>query len=191
MQKIYNKLEELEATAQNYWNITPDCGNFLNILVKSCNYKNIVEVGTSNGYSGIWLSLAAKETGGNIITVEFHQKRIDEAVANFEHCELDDVIKVRQGEAINVLNELKPTDFNSEEDRFIDFAFVDANKREYIEYYKILDKILKKGGMLVFDNIFSHSEKVADFTESITSNSSYQISFFEYGGGQLLAYRLD
>ncbi|MFA6988506.1 MAG: class I SAM-dependent methyltransferase [Candidatus Gastranaerophilaceae bacterium] len=186
---IYNKLKELESTASEYWNITSDCGNFLNLLIKSSGCKNILELGTSNGYSGIWLGMAAKETKGSIITVEYHQCRIDSASSNFQYCGLDDVINIKQGKALDIIERLKPSDYNSTEDRFIDFAFVDANKSEYISYYKALDKIIKKGGILAFDNVKSHETKVADFLNDIAENPSYQLSSLDFGGGLLLALK--
>jgi predicted O-methyltransferase YrrM len=185
--KVYNKLKELETQFPEYWNITPECGNFLNLLIKSCNYKNIVELGTSNGYSGIWLGLGAKKTNGRVITVEFHQCRVDLASENFKYCELDNIIDIKQGKALEVIEQLKPSDYNSMEDKFIDFAFVDANKSEYLRYYQTLDKILKTGGMLAFDNVKSHGEKMADFLSEISQNPSYQLSFVDFGGGLLLA----
>jgi len=186
---VYNKLHELENTASEYWNITPECGNFLNLLIKSCGYKNILELGTSNGYSGIWLGLAAKETKGSIITVEYHQCRIDQASPNFKYCALDDVINIRQGKALDIIETLKPSDYSATEDRFIDFAFVDANKSEYLSYYTALDKIIKNGGMLAFDNVKSHAEKIADFLNDIEKNPSYQLSHLDFGGGLLLALK--
>jgi predicted O-methyltransferase YrrM len=189
--KIYNKLNELEATASEFWNVTPDCANFLNLLIKSGNYKNVLEVGTSNGYSGIWLGMAAKEIGGSIITIEYHQCRVDLATENFKHCGLEDIIEIRQGRALEIISNLKPIDYNSTQDRFLDFAFVDANKPEYISYFESLDKIIRKGGMLTFDNVKSHENKVSDFLKAISENPSYQLVNFDFGGGLLLALRLD
>lgn len=189
--KIYNKLQELEKTQEQFWNITHECGNFLNLLIKSCDYKNIVEVGTSNGYSGIWLAMAAKEISGYVISMEFHQCRIDLAEPNFKYCELDKYIEVRQGYAKDVINSLKPSDYKSSQEKFIDFAFVDANKGEYIQYFQKLDKLLRKGGMLAFDNVTSHENKITDFLDTISKKPSYQLSFLTYGGGLLLALKLD
>lgn len=188
---IADKLQELEQTQKQFWNITPDCANFLNILIKSSNYKNILEVGTSNGYSGIWLGLAAKEIAGKVITIEFHKCRYDVAVENFKICQLDDVVEARQGMAIDTIIDLKKEDYNSTEERFLDFAFVDANKAQYITYFELIDKILKKGGMIAFDNMLSHKEKVQDTLEALQNNPNYQIQMMNFEAGLLLALKIN
>ncbi|MDD3593428.1 MAG: class I SAM-dependent methyltransferase [Candidatus Gastranaerophilales bacterium] len=190
MEKICNKLKELEITKKDFWNIDHDCANFLNMTIKSNGYKNILEAGTSNGYSGIWLALAAKETGGKVITIEFHQKRVVKAEANFKECALDDVITVRQGMACEVIESLSKEDYNSSEEAFLDFVFVDANKAQYIDYYRLIDPKLRKYGMIAFDNMISHKEKVAPLLEAIQNNPKYQIQMLNFDTGLLIALKL-
>lgn len=175
-------LNELEKTSKDFWNIAPSSANFLNMMIKITNAKNVVEVGCSNGYSGIWLAKALKVTGGHLTTIEFYEKRIALALENFKICGVDDVITVKQGSALDILAEI---DFE------IDFAFVDANKREYIKYYEIIDKKLKKGGIIACDNITSHSEKVEDFVQAIKANLNYQVEILDLPAGMLLAYKLN
>lgn len=188
---IKNKLNELEKTQKEFWNIDHDCANFLNLIIKSHNYRNIVEVGTSNGYSGIWLALAAKKTGGKVITIEFHKCRYDVAVENFKLCELDGIIEARQGMAIDELIDLKKEDYNSQDERFLDFAFVDANKAQYIKYFELIDTKIRKGGMIAFDNMLSHKEKVQDTLEKIQADPNYQIQMLNFEAGLLIALRLN
>jgi len=188
---IEKKLSELEVTQKQFWNIDRDTANLLSILIKSANYKNIVEVGTSNGYSGIWLALAAKAVGGKVITIEFHKCRYDVAVDNFNLCGLSDVIEARQGMAIDELIDLKKEDYNSEDDMFLDFAFVDANKAQYIKYYEIIDEKLKKGGLIAFDNMISHKEKVLDTIETVENNPNYQTQMVNTQAGLFLAYKIN
>ena len=187
---LEEKLHELEKTQKEFWNIDRGSANLLSILIKSANYKNIVEVGASNGYSGLWLANAAKETGGKVITVEFHKCRFDVAKANFEECCLSDYIEIKQEMAIDMLNDLKKEDFNSKEELFIDFAFVDANKAQYIKYYEIIDKKLRKGGIICFDNMISHKEKVQDLFEVITNNPDYQTTMVPTDAGMLIALKV-
>lgn len=175
-------LSGLEKTSKDFWNIAPSSANFLNMMIKITGAKNVVEVGCSNGYSGIWLAKALKFTGGHLTTIEYYQKRIDLALENFKKCAVDDVITIKQGSALDILEEI---DFK------IDFAFVDANKREYIKYYEIIDKKLKKGGIIACDNITSHAEKVEDFVQAIKSNPDYQVEILDLPAGMLLAYKLN
>lgn len=178
-------LEELETTQKDFWNISRTSANFLNMLIKISGAKNVVEVGTSNGYSGIWIAKALKETSGNLTTIEYYEKRIVLAQENFKKCEVDDIITIKQGSATDVLEEIC-ADKNFE----IDFAFIDANKSEYIKYFDIINPNLKKGGIITADNITSHPEKVASFVDKIKSDPNYQVEILDLPGGMLIGYKL-
>lgn len=179
-------LEELEKTQKDFWNISRSSANFLNMLIKIAKAKNVVEVGTSNGYSGIWIAKALKQTGGKLTSIEYYDKRIALAKENFKTCAVDEIVTIKQGSAVEVLEELCLNEnFN------IDFAFIDANKREYIKYFEIIDKKLKKGGIIAADNITSHAEKVELFVQKISSDSNYQVEILDLPGGMLIAYKLN
>lgn len=174
-------LEELEKTQKDFWNISRESANFLNMLIKISGARNVVEVGTSNGYSGIWLAKALKETAGHLITIEYYEKRIILAQENFKKCEVDDIITIKQGSACEVLETLN---FG------FDFAFIDANKSEYVKYFDIINPKLRIGGIIAADNITSHPEKVAPFVEKIKSDPDYQVEILDLPGGLLLGYKL-
>ena len=89
---IQKVLLELEKTRKEFWNIDRNTANFLNMLIKIHNSKNVLEIGTSNGYSGIWLADALRHTGGKLTTIEFWDKRRSVAMDNFKKCGLDDII---------------------------------------------------------------------------------------------------
>lgn len=178
-------LTELEKTQNDFWNVSRASANFLNMLIKISGAKNVVEVGTSNGYSGIWLAKALKETGGSLTTIEYYEKRIALAQENFKKCEVDDVVTIKQGSATEVLEELC-----AQRDFIIDFAFIDANKGEYIKYFEIINPNLKKGGIIAADNITSHPDKVAPFVEKIKSDPNYQVEILDLPAGMLLAYKI-
>jgi len=182
--KEQDLIEHLEKTQEDFWNISRASANFLNMLIKISGAKNVIEVGTSNGYSGIWLAKALKETSGKLTTIEFHEKRIVIAQENFKQCSVDDIITIKQGSATVVLEELC-----AQEDFEIDFAFIDANKGEYVKYFDIINPKLKKGGIIAADNITSHPEKVATFVEKIKANSNYQVEILDLPAGMLLGYK--
>lgn len=173
-------MRELEKTAPDFWNITPDIGNLLNILIRVSNSKKCLELGTSNGYSGIWFTEALKAIGGHLTTIEFYENRIELAKENIGYCGLTDYITFLQGRALDVIINL---------DDMYDFVFVDANKAQYIDYFRVLHPKLNSGGLFVADNVFSHSEKVKDFIDEIT-NSNYRIEYLNFGGGVLIGYKL-
>ena len=172
MKKVFDDtteeiLNSLEKTQHDFWNISRITAKFLYKLILEQNAKSVIEVGTSNGYSGIWLGKAVKKTGGILRTIEFYDKRQSIAKKNFEICQVDDVIIPLQGDAITILENLP-------EDLKIDFAFIDANKREYIKYFHIIDKHMKKGGIITADNVLSHKEKTQTFIDDINSDKRYE-----------------
>lgn len=160
-------LLELEKTQKQFWNISRVTAEFLYTLIRDKKAKNVLEIGTSNGYSGIWLGKAVKANGGHLTTIEFYDKRLDVAKANFKTCGVDDVITTLQGSALMHLEYL-PDDFE------IDFAFVDANKSEYIKYFEFIDKHLKSGGIIACDNVLSHEEKCKPFIDAINAHPNYE-----------------
>ncbi len=173
-------LQKLEQTQEDFWNISRSSANFLNMLIKISCAKNVVEVGTSNGYSGIWLAKALQNTGGHLTTIEYYEKRIILAQENFQKCGVDDIITIKQGSACEVLETI---DFE------IDFAFIDANKGEYIKYFDIINPKLKKGGLIAADNITSHPQKVASFVEKIKNDPNYQVEILDLPAGMLIGLK--
>lgn len=176
-------LSELEQTQKQFWNIARETANFLSILIKATNRQKILEIGTSNGYSGIWLSKALKYTGGNLTTIEFYDKRLDVAKANFEKCGVSDIITPIQGSAVKILEYM-------DENQEFDMAFIDANKSEYIKYFHLVDKMMKKGGIIAADNVLSHEEKVKPFVDEIMQDERYQVEILTLPAGLLLAYKV-
>ncbi|MFI3300841.1 MAG: class I SAM-dependent methyltransferase [Candidatus Gastranaerophilales bacterium] len=157
----------LEKTQKEFWNISRVTAEFLSILIVEEKAKNVLEIGTSNGYSGIWLAKALEQTGGHLTSVEYYEKRIALARENFKTCGVDKLVTTLQGSACSVLE-------NLDEDFVIDIAFVDANKKEYIDYYKLIDKHLRVGGVLTCDNVLSHEKKCRPFIEAINANDRYE-----------------
>ena len=160
-------LKELEKTQKNFWNISRTTAEFLYNFIVDGGIKNIIEVGTSNGYSGIWLGKALKKTGGNLTTIEFYETRIALAKENFKKCGVNDIIEIKQGDASTILEYL-PKDFK------IDFAFVDACKKQYIDFFHMIDPHLITGGNIACDNVISHAQKVQPFLDDIEHNPDYE-----------------
>lgn len=178
-------LDRLEAGRKEFWNVAKDGANFMNMLIKACKYKRGLELGTSNGYSAIWLADAFKQTGGHLITIEFWEKRLVLARENFKLCNLSDVITPVCSSALPALEKLKC------EGKTFDFVFMDANKLEYIKYFELIDTMLEKDGIIAADNITSHPEKVKPFVDAITSNKKYQTQLLDFEGGILTALKLE
>ena len=75
-------MSELELTQHDFWNVSRQTGIVLNTFVKMVNAKNVLEIGTSNGYPGLWIAKALKQTGGHLTTIEFYEKRQSIAIEN-------------------------------------------------------------------------------------------------------------
>ncbi len=177
-----NTLSELEKTQKEFWNVPRVTGVLLNTFVKMINAQNVLEIGTSNGYSGLWLAKALKETGGRLTTIEYYDKRQSVALENFRKCGVIDVVRPLQGSACDVIEALDETEV-------FDFVFIDANKREYVKYFELVKPHLTQKAMIVADNITSHAEKVQTFIDAIDADDEFQYAIVEVPGGILTAYR--
>ena len=180
---IIDKLEELEKTQKEFWNVSRETGNFLSILIKTAHIQNALELGTSNGYSGIWLGEALKHTGGHLTTVEFYEKRQSVAQNNFEICGISDVITTVCGSAKHYLEYL-------DENVTFDFVFIDASKPEYLDYFKLVKPHLRKGAIITADNVISHQQKVQPFIDCIMADSDFQTEILNLPAGLLISVML-
>ena len=156
--------------------ISKNIGMFYNILLKSINAKNILEIGMSVGYSGLWFAdavMSNKQLNGQIITIDREKFKIDNARRNFEEAGVDSLIKIREGEARKILHEIK-AEFK---ENYFDFIFIDADKESYIEYFDLCLPLVRKGGIIGADNILfpeRFNEMMADYLSHVRSKSNVQ-----------------
>ena len=181
-----NILHELEKTRTDFWNLDRQSANFLNTLIKINNSKNVLEIGTSNGYSGIWILKALKETKGKLTTIEFWEKRQSVARANFKTCCPDVEVEPKIGSAIVILEDLLEEIKQGKREKF-DFVFIDANKKEYISYFKLINQMLAPNAVILADNILSHYEKVEDYVNLLFEDESFQSQILDLGTGMMLS----
>ena len=184
MEKVLAEtLAELEITQREFWNIAKQTGNFLNMLIKMNNTKSVLEIGTSNGYSGLWLLDALRVTGGHLHTIEFYEKRQNVARENFDKCGFNGRYTHYIGSAIDVISDLS-------DDVKFDFVFIDANKREYVEYFKLVKPHLMPHSIIAADNVNSHREKVQPFLDAICTDKNFQTEILDLPGGLSVSYML-
>lgn len=182
-------LLSLEKTQKEFWNIDRNTANFLNMLIKIHNSKNALEIGTSNGYSGIWLADALKHTGGKLTTIEFWDKRQSVAKENFRLCNVEDIIETKLGSALLILDEMSCEIEQGLREPF-DFIFIDANKLEYIEYFHKIDPLLKSGGIIAADNTISHAKKVEPYLKALVEHPSYQNQMLNFEAGLFVSLKI-
>lgn len=171
----------MQKTVDIYWNVGENSGQFLNLLIKALKCKTVLEIGTSNGYSGIWIAEALAENKGQLYTIESHKKeRFNLAKENFEKSGLSKNIIQILGHAPEVIPKT-PKKF--------DMIFLDATKYEYCDY---LEKILprtKKNSIIIADNILSHEKDLKKFTQKISSLKNFQSFKLNIGKGLLMAIK--
>ena len=180
--KTLEIIEKLEKTSEEFWNVSHQTGNFINMLIKLAGIRNVLEIGTSNGYSGLWIAEALKTTNGHLTTIEFWEKRQCLAKEYFEYCGLSDVVTFKTGQAYDIIT-------NEINEKF-DLVFIDANKQEYIKFFEAVHPLLKKGGVILADNIISHAKKVQPFVDAVSSHNEYQTQILDLPDGLLMAYKL-
>ena len=172
--------------------VSKNIGMFYNILLKSINAKNILEIGMSVGYSGLWFAdavMSNKQLNGQIITIDREKFKIDNARRNFEEAGVNSLIKIREGEAREILHEIK-AEFK---ENYFDFIFIDADKESYIEYFDLCLPLVRKGGIIGADNILfpeRFNEMMADYLSHVRSNPSVQSVTVPIDNGEEITIKL-
>lgn len=160
-------------------NITRDTGEFLRVLVRATGARRILEIGTSNGYSTLWLAEAASEVGGSVTTVERAEYKIGLALANFERSGLAPFITLVQDDAGRLLQRI---DYHAH-----DFIFLDSERSEYSTWWPDLARVLRPGGLLIADNATSHAVQMAPFVALVNADPEFASCLVPVGNGEFLA----
>lgn len=163
-------------------NITRDTGELLSVLVRATNARRVLEIGTSNGYSTLWLALAAKAIKGHITTVELSEFKLALAAKNFERSGLAMFITQVKGEAGVWLRESPDSSF--------DAIFLDSERSEYPGWWPDIKRVLRKGGLLVVDNATSHAAEMSPFTALVSTDHDFTTCTIPVGNGEFLATRI-
>ena len=171
--------------------ISKNIGTFYNIMLKSIHAKNILEIGMSVGYSGLWFAdaIMSNSQDGQIITIDREQFKIDSATRNFEEAGVSSLIKIREGEARKILHEIKE-EFG---ENYFDFIFIDADKESYIEYFDLCLSLVRKGGIIAADNILlpeRFNEMMADYLSHVRSNPNVQSVTVPIDNGEEVTIKL-
>jgi predicted O-methyltransferase YrrM len=173
-------LEVHGRTHSNTWNVSRAAGKFLYILAVAARAKNVVELGTSTGYSGVWLAAAMAETGGRVLTIDSDPAKIKHANESFAQARVSPYINTASGKSLDVLPAV-PGPF--------DFAFIDAEKEEYLAYVEALWPKLTPGALIVADNIDSHPETLAAYAAHMQARSDALSVTLHIGSGMELSMK--
>ena len=166
--KILNVLEDMHETQRRgMMNISLEDGRLLRLLTEAAGAKSVVEIGTSNGYSGIWFCLALRSTGGKLITHEIDSGRAELARENFKRAGVEELITLVEGDAHNEVTKLKEP---------IDILFLDADKPGYIDYLNKLLPLVRPGGLILAHNMNSPAPDPR-YIRAITTNPDLETVF--------------
>jgi predicted O-methyltransferase YrrM len=162
-------------------NITRETGEFLAVLVRATAARRVLEIGTSNGYSTLWLADAARGIGGSVTTVESAEYKIPLASANFARCGLSQFITLVHDDADRLLRRSDRSAY--------DLIFLDSERPEYPGWWPHLRRVLRPGGLLIVDNATSHVEQMAPFVALVTADPEFVTCLIPVGKGEFLAVK--
>ncbi len=158
-------------------NITHDTGAFLAVLVKACKARNVLEIGTSNGYSTLWLADAVGE-GGTVTTVELAEEKAEMARDNFRRAGLHSRIQQITDDAGSFIAGRDAGEY--------DFLFLDSNRAQYVGWWDSLRRILADGCLLVIDNAVSHAHQLEEFSKLVEASDDFSGVLLPVGKGELV-----
>lgn len=163
---------EMEKYAREY-NVpivTKEVAEYLKFIVKSNGIKNILEVGTAIGYSGILMAKEIEKNGGKLYTIEIDEERYNLAQENFKKSGLNNIVSIK-GDAVEEIKKI---------DEKFDFVFIDASKGHYMEFFEDSYKLLNKDGIIFIDNIMFRGYLYKEYPKRFKTIVRRLNEFIEY-----------
>jgi predicted O-methyltransferase YrrM len=189
LRSLLNELETFGATndaqararQEKMLNITPETGEFLAVLVQAAKARRVLEIGTSNGYSTLWLAEAVKAISGDVVTVEAHEPKAEMARRNLERSGLSQWVRQEVTEAGRFLGQQPPSNF--------DLLFLDADREQYLAWWPWIQMVLAPGGLLVVDNAVSHAAEMESFIAEVRAAPGWRSLLVPIGNGEFVALK--
>ncbi|MGE5571026.1 MAG: O-methyltransferase [Rhodospirillales bacterium] len=163
--RILSVLESALNAGDVYLQAPAESGRMLRLLTEATGAKNVVEIGTSTGYSGLWFCLALQRTGGRLTTFEIDRRRAAMARKHFEQAGVDRIVTIVEGDAHETVSRVKDS---------VDILFLDADKEGYLDYFSKLYPLVRPGGLIVADNV----SMAPDCMRAVTTNPKLDTVFF-------------
>ena len=163
---------------QRFRNIEPESARLLGVLIRAQQAQKILEIGTSTGYSTLWLANAAQSTQGQVTTIEIDAERSRQAQQHAARLHLQNAVEFKVGDALEFLQQCT--------ERY-DFILLDAERDAYVAYWPYLAQLMQaKGGLLAVDNVLSHASEVAEFIGMVEADKRFACARLPVGAGLLL-----
>jgi predicted O-methyltransferase YrrM len=176
---VHNDAHEQERR-RKLLNLEPETAHFLSVLVMSGRRTRLLEIGTSNGYSTIWLAWAAHTTGGRIASIDREAAKQEQAAVNLQRAGLRDLVELRCGDATELVASLSGP---------FDFVFFDADRFSAPAQLALLMPKLTGDVLLCADNVHSHPDEIAGYLQAIEALPDFEHMIIPVGKGLSLAYR--
>lgn len=178
---IENVLKTIKAADTGQLAVSEEDGRFLRVLVAARGAKSILEIGAASGYSGIWLGLGARETGGRVVAIEYDPQRAKEAADNVRRAGLTDVVRVVHADAFKEIPRLPGT---------FDLVFLDAWKPDYKKFFDIVYPRLTPGGVFVAHNVVNKRNEMEPFLRTVLTHPAlYTTIVSPSGEGMSVSYK--
>jgi predicted O-methyltransferase YrrM len=169
--RVLDRLEEEDRVereagvpaAQRSRQVAQSTGRFLFALAASQPGINVLELGGSRGYSAIWLAAGARIEAGRVVSIEREPDRCSAWRTNVHEAGLDGWAELVEGDAFEVVRETQDT---------FDLVFLDAEKEDYEALFGLARPLLEVGGLVVADNVLSHADPLASYSQARQSDSS-------------------
>jgi len=183
LHELYTRGQQNDAEQQDrsikMLNLEPDTAQFLHILIRSSKRARLLEIGTSNGYSTIWLAWAASENNGRVISIDRNPDKQAQADSNLRHVGLRELVDLQCGDATEIVANL-PGPF--------DFVFFDADRYSAPEQLKLLIPKLSPGALVLADNVLSHPQEIAGYLQALEMYPQFERVILPVGKGLSVAY---
>jgi predicted O-methyltransferase YrrM len=173
---ILAEIDEMAKSHHTYLSVPIQDGMALRLLTEVAGAKNVIEIGTSTGYSGLWFCLALQTTGGHLTTFEIDHQRASMAREHFKSAGVEKIVSVVEGDAHEQVAKLNGP---------IDVAFLDAEKGGYVDYLNKILPLVRPGGLILAHNM----SMVPDYVKAVTTNSDLETIFYLQGGGLVVTLK--
>jgi predicted O-methyltransferase YrrM len=160
--------------------VPPETGKFIAVLAASAPDGVYLEIGTSGGYSALWLVLTCRHRNRRLITFEIFEEKVRLAQETFRMARVEDIVELIHGDAREFLDSYKN----------VSFCFLDAEKEVYAECYEKLIPNMVTGGILVADNVISHKEILQPMVDRVLNDERVDALVVPIGNGELVCRKL-
>ncbi len=174
IEQVIARVRAFIDTKDDAWALPEVSARFVHGIVLACKARRCVEIGTSYGYSGLWIGAAAAANGGTLVTIDIEQRKSDIARGYFREAGLDVVIDCRVAPAAEVLAALSGP---------IDLALNDADKENCIHYAELLHALMPIGGVVLTDNATSNEVVAGEFLPWVRADRRFASALIDVGNG--------